>query len=199
MNPRPVCVCFPPLPIRSRRCDAARRHAAELRVTPLRNARSIRVASENVWYPHELVSGAKQSSLTTSTWNSPVRPTSRSAADAPVFAQQRLGLGAGEIRTGAGALSLDKTRSDTLDVGRQGGEAERQCTSYSLCWALCAPRWEPARTSSLRTWRSDSSSPYSVAARSALGSVASIASSGYGSRSGGHGGARRSMWFAPRP
>ena len=29
----------------------------------------------------------------------------------------------------------------TLDVGRQGGEAGRQCTSYSLCWALCALRY----------------------------------------------------------
>ena len=45
----------------------------------------------------------------------------------------------------------------------------------------------------------DSNSPCSVAARSALGSAPSIDSSGYGSRSGGRGGARRSMWFAPRP
>ena len=57
----------------------------------------------------------------------------------------------------------------TLDVGRQGGEARRQCTSYSLCWALCALRWEPAWTSFLRTWRYDSNSSCSVAARSALG------------------------------
>src|SRR5258706_10293149 len=56
----------------------------------------------------------------------------------------------------------------TLDVGRQGGEAGRQCTSYSL-WALCALRWERARTSFLRTWRYDSNSPCSVAAPSALG------------------------------
>src|SRR5438105_2015393 len=96
-------------------------------------------------------------------------------------------------------VSLDKTRSDTLDVGRQGGEPGRQCTSYSLCWALCALRWEPARTSFLRTWRYDSNSPCSVAARRALGLAPSIASSGYGSRSGGRGRARRSMWFAPRP
>src|SRR5467141_5103044 len=73
----------------------------------------------------------------------------------------------------------------TLDVGRQGGEAGRQCTSYSLCWALCALRWEPARNSFLRTWRYDSNSLCSVAARSALGLAPSIDSSGYGSRSGG--------------
>jgi len=131
MNPRPVCVCFPPLPIRSRRCDAARRHAAELRVTPLRNARSIRVASENVWYPHELVSGAKQSSLTTSTWNSPVRPTSRSAADAPVFAQQRLGLGAGEIRTGAGAL-LSARIMRSIRAGGRGASAFAAAGQFRL-------------------------------------------------------------------
>src|SRR5262249_17946776 len=87
----------------------------------------------------------------------------------------------------------------TLDVGRQGGEAGRQCTSYSLCWVLCALRWEPARTSFLRTWPYDNNSPCSVAARSAFGLAPSIDSSGYGSRSGGRGGARRSMWFAPRP
>src|SRR6266403_4007464 len=75
----------------------------------------------------------------------------------------------------------------TLDVGRQGGEAGRQCTPYSLCWALCSLRWEPARTSFLRTWRYDSNSLYFAAARSALGLAPSIDSSGYGSRSDGRG------------
>jgi hypothetical protein len=40
-------------------------------------------------------------------------------------------------------------------------------------------------------WRYDSNSPCSAAARSDLGLVPSIASSGCGSRSDGHGGARR--------
>ena len=40
----------------------------------------------------------------------------------------------------------------TLD--RRASEAGQQCPSYSLCWALCALRWGPAPTSSLRTWRS---------------------------------------------
>ena len=45
-----------------------------------------------------------------------------------------------------------------------------KCPSYSLYWALCALRSGPARTSFLRTWRYDSSSPCSAAARSGLGS-----------------------------
>src|SRR2546423_959175 len=56
------------------------------------------------------------------------------------------------ILVGLMLLSLARTSICMLDVGRQGGEAGRQCTSYSLCWALCALRWEPARTSFLRTW-----------------------------------------------
>jgi hypothetical protein len=59
-------------------------------------------------------------------------------------------------------------------------------------------RSEPAPISRLRTWRSGSNSPCSAITRSGRGSGASIARSGYGSPSGGPGGARRSTSFAPR-
>src|SRR6266478_685507 len=86
------------------------------------------------------------------------------------------------------------------DTGRRD-DAERrwaQCPSYSLSWEPRVLRSEPAPISRLRTWRSGSNSPCSAITRSGRGSGASIARSGYGSPSGGPGGARRSTSFAPR-
>src|SRR3989441_12462363 len=96
-------------------------------------------------------------------------------------------------------LSLAKTQSLRWTVADREARLDGKCPSYSLYWALCALRSGPARTSFLRTWRYDSSSPCSAAARSGLGSDNSIASSGCGSCSGGCGGARRSMSFSRRP
>src|SRR3989441_5627865 len=95
-------------------------------------------------------------------------------------------------------LSLAKTQSLRWTVADREARLDGKCPSYSLYWALCALRSGPVRTSFLRTWRYDSSSPCSAAARSGLGSDNSIASSGRGSRSGGCGGARRSMSFSRR-
>ena len=96
-------------------------------------------------------------------------------------------------------LSLAKTQSLRWTVADREARLGGKCPSYSLCWARCALRSGPAPTSFLRTWRYDSNSPCSAAARSDLGSDDSIASSGCGSRSGGRGGAKRSMSFSRRP
>ena len=105
---------------------------------------------------------------------------------------------ANEVRA-CGDLSLAKTQSLRWTVADREARLDGKCPSYSLCWALCALRSGPAPTSFLRTWRYDSNSPCSAAARSDLGSDDSIASSGCGSRSGGRGGAKRSMSFSRRP
>ncbi len=86
-----------------------------------------------------------------------------------------------------------------LDEELARSDVGEMCPSFSLYWALCAPRSGPTGIWRLRTWRSDSNSPCSAAGRSDRNSGASTVSSGCGSPAIGLGGARRSMSFAPRP
>src|SRR5438132_13273470 len=86
----------------------------------------------------------------------------------------------------------------TLDDGMARSDARAQWPSYSLSWAPPVLRSGAIPISRWRTWRSASNSPCSATTRSGRGSGASIAPSGYGSPSGGAGGARRSTSFAPR-
>ena len=84
-------------------------------------------------------------------------------------------------------------------LDHQAGRApagKRGWTAMSLVLALLGALRAALGTRTdlvLENWRSDSRSPCSATARSDFGSVPSIACSGCGSRSGGHGGARRSM------
>jgi hypothetical protein len=85
-----------------------------------------------------------------------------------------------------------------LDFGRRGSEAGQQCPSCSLSSIPYVQRSGPTPTLYSRTWRCDSNSPYSAAARRDLVSL-SIASSGCGCRSIGHGEAKPFTSFAQRP
>src|SRR5207253_6530447 len=59
----------------------------------------------------------------------------------------------------AGHLSFAKNSPRDWTKGARRASHREQCPSYSLCWAPCARRSEPAPTSRLRTWRSGNSSP----------------------------------------
>src|SRR2546428_8164323 len=96
-------------------------------------------------------------------------------------------------------LSFAKIVLQDWTTGQRRASHGPQCPSHSLCWAPCARRSETVPTSRSRTWRSDSSSPYSAADRSDPNSGASIAPSGCGSPTVGLDGARRSTSYAPRP